>query len=155
MAQSDSEIRLQTAELEEEQIELSGDESMKDDELEGIVASLIESATDYIDLQEAPDRVQASNYYNGMPFGNEEDGRSQVVSYDVRDTISLMLPQIMRTFFGSERVVEFVPRQPEDVVSAQQATDFVNQIVLGQDNPAFSICYNAIKDLTIKVLKQF
>ena len=150
MAQSDSEIRLQTAELEEEQIELSGDESMKDDELEGIVASLIESATDYIDLQEAPDRVQASNYYNGMPFGNEEDGRSQVVSYDVRDTISLMLPQIMRTFFGSERVVEFVPRQPEDVVSAQQATDFVNQIVLGQDNPAFSICYNAIKDSLVK-----
>ena len=150
MAQSDSEIRLQTAELEEEQIELSGDESMKDDELEGIIASLIESATDYIDLQEAPDRVQASNYYNGMPFGNEEDGRSQVVSYDVRDTISLMLPQIMRTFFGSERVVEFVPRQPEDVVSAQQATDFVNQIVLGQDNPAFSICYNAIKDSLVK-----
>ena len=150
MAQSDSEIRLQTAELEEEQIELSGDESMKDDELEGIIASLIESATDYIDLQEAPDRVQASNYYNGLPFGNEEDGRSQVVSYDVRDTISLMLPQIMRTFFGSERVVEFVPRQPEDVVSAQQATDFVNQIVLGQDNPAFSICYNAIKDSLVK-----
>jgi len=150
MAQSDTEIRAQTAELEEEQIELSGDESMKDDELEGIIASLIESATDYIDLQEAPDRVQASNYYNGMPFGNEEDGRSQVVSYDVRDTISLMLPQIMRTFFGSERVVEYVPRQPEDVVSAQQATDFVNQIVLGQDNPAFSICYNAIKDSLVK-----
>ena len=150
MAQSDTEIRAQTAELEEEQIELSGDESMKDDELEGIIASLIESATDYIDLQEAPDRVQASDYYNGLPFGNEEDGRSQVVSMDVRDTISLMLPQIMRTFFGSERVVEYVPRQPEDVVSAQQATDFVNQIVLGQDNPAFSICYNAIKDSLVK-----
>ena len=69
---------------------------------------------------------------------------------DVRDTISLMLPQIMRTFFGSERVVEYVPRQPEDVVSAQQATDFVNQVVLGQDNSAFSICYNAIKDSLVK-----
>ena len=150
MALTDSEIRVQTAELEEQQMALAGDESMKDSELEGIVASLIESATDYIDLQEAPDRVQASDYYQGKPFGNEEDGRSQVVSYDVRDTISLMLPQIMRTFFGSERVVEFVPRQPEDVVSAQQATDFVNQIVLGQDNPAFSICYNAIKDSLVK-----
>ena len=150
MAQSDSEIRQQTAELEEEQIELSGDEAMDEQELEGLVASLIESAQDYIDLQEAPDRVKASNYYQGLPFGNEEDGRSQVVSFDVRDTVSLMLPQIMRTFFGSERVVEFVPRQPEDVVGSEQATDFVNQIVLGQDNPAFSICYNAIKDSLVK-----
>ena len=150
MAQSDSEIRQQTAELEEEQIELSGDEAMDEEELEGLVASLIESAQDYIDLQEAPDRVKASNYYQGLPFGNEEDGRSQVVSFDVRDTVSLMLPQIMRTFFGSERVVEFVPRQPEDVVGSEQATDFVNQIVLGQDNPAFSICYNAIKDSLVK-----
>jgi hypothetical protein len=150
MAQSDSEIRLQTAELEEEQIELAGDETMDEVELEGLVASLIEGAQDYIDLQEAPDRVKASDYYQGLPFGNEEDGRSQVVSMDVRDTISLMLPQIMRTFFGSERVVEYVPRQPEDVLAAQQATDFVNQVVLGQDNPAFSICYNAIKDSLIK-----
>jgi len=150
MAQSDSEIRLQTAELEEEQIELAGDEVMDEVELESLVSSLIEGAQDYIDLQEAPDRVKANDYYQGKPFGNEEDGRSQVVSMDVRDTISLMLPQIMRTFFGSERVVEYVPRQPEDVIAAQQATDFVNQIVLGQDNPAFSICYNAIKDSLIK-----
>ena len=112
MAQSDSELLQETAELEEEQIALSGDEPMDEEELEGLVASLIEGAQDYIDLQEAPDRVKASDYYQGLPFGNEEDGRIQVVSMDVRDTISLMLPQIMRTFFGSERVVEYVPRQP-------------------------------------------
>ena len=150
MAQSDPELLQQTAELEEEQIRLSGDEPMDDKELEGLIASLIEGAQDYIDLQEAPDRVQASDYYHGKPFGNEEDGRSQVVSMDVRDTVSLMLPQIMRTFFGSERVVEYVPRMPEDVLAAQQATDFVNGVVLGQDNPAFSICYNAIKDSLVK-----
>ena len=83
MAQSDSELRQQAAELEEEQVRLSGDETMDEIELEGVVASLIESATDYIDLQEAPERVQASDYYQGKPFGNEEAGRSQVVSYDV------------------------------------------------------------------------
>ena len=150
MAQSDSELRQQAAELEEEQVRLSGDETMDEIELEGVVASLIESATDYIDLQEAPDRVKANEYYQGLPFGNEEEGRSQVVSMDVRDTISLMLPQIMRTFFGSEKCVEFVPRQPEDVLASEQATDYVNQVVLGQDNPAFSICYNAIKDSLVK-----
>ena len=150
MAQSDPELLQQTAELEKQQIELSGDEPMDDIELEGLISSLIEGAQDYIDLQEAPDRVKASDYYHGKPFGNEEEGRSQVVSMDVRDTVSLMLPQIMRTFFGSERVVEYVPRMPEDVLAAQQATDFVNGVVLGQDNPAFSICYNAIKDSLVK-----
>ena len=76
-----------SAELEQEQIRLAGDTAIDEQELESLVAGLIEEAQDYIDLQEAPDRIQASDYYNGKPFGNEEDGRSQVVDRSVRDTI--------------------------------------------------------------------
>mgnify|MGYP001563823955 FL=1 len=147
---SEAELLSETYELEDEQIRLSGVEPMEEQELEGIIASLIEEAQDHIDLTEAPDRVKASDYYQGKPFGNEEDGRSQVVSYDVRDTISLMMPQIMRTFFGSEKVVEFVPREASDVPTSEQASDYVNQVVLGQDNPAFSVFYNVFKDALIK-----
>ena len=136
---TEAELLTQSYELEDEQIKLSGQEAMEEQELEGIISSLIEEAVDYIDLSEAPDRVKASDYYQGKPFGNEEDGRSQVVSFDVRDTVSLMLPQIMRTFFGSEKVVEFVPREAQDVLNAEQSTDYVNQVVLGQDNQAFSV----------------
>ncbi len=136
---TDSELSAQAQELESEQIRLSGDEPMDETELEGIIGSLIQEAEDYIDLTEAPDRVKAQDYYQGKPFGNEEEGRSQVVSYDVRDTVSLMMPQIMRTFFGSEKVVEFIPREVSDVVNSEQASDYVNSVVLGQDNPAFSI----------------
>ena len=139
-----------SAELEKEQIRLAGDTAMDENELESIVAGLIDEAQDYIDLQEAPDRIQASDYYNGKPFGNEEDGRSQVISRDVRDTVSLMLPQIMRIFFGSERTVEYQPRFPEDVANAEQASDYVNSVVLGQDNPSFSIFYSIFKDALIK-----
>ena len=109
---------------------------MDETDLESLVGGLIEEAIDYIDLSESPDRIQAADYYNGKTFGNEEDGRSQVVSRDVRDTIALMLPQIMRTFFGSERVVEYQPRFPEDVPNSEQASDYVNSVVLGQDNPS-------------------
>tara|TARA_R110000822_G_scaffold67870_1_gene165179 strand:- start:5340 stop:7655 length:2316 start_codon:yes stop_codon:yes gene_type:complete len=151
MALTDAEIRQQTADLEAEQIRLAGDTAMDVTELEGIVAGLIEEAVDYIDLSEAPDRIQASNYFNGSPFGNEEDGRSQVVSRDVRDTVALMLPQIMRTFFGSQRVVEYQPRYPEDVQNAEQASDYVNQVILGTDNPnAFQTFYSIIKDALVK-----
>jgi hypothetical protein len=147
---SEAELLTETYKLEDEQIRLSGAEPMEEQELEGIIASLIEEAQDYIDLTEAPDRVKASDYYQGKPFGNEEDGRSQVISYDVRDTVSLMMPQIMRTFFGSEKVVEFVPREASDVPNSEQASDYVNQVVLGQDNPAFSVFYNVFKDALVK-----
>jgi len=33
------------------------------------------------------ERAEAIQYYLGEPFGNEVEGRSQVVSYDVQDTI--------------------------------------------------------------------
>jgi len=151
MALTDAEVRQQTAELEAEQIRLAGDTAMDITELEGIVAGLIEEAVDYIDLSEAPDRIVASDYFNGKPFGNEEDGRSQVVSRDVRDTIALMLPQIMRTFFGTQRVVEYQPRYPEDVPNSEQASDYVNQVVLGADNPtSFQTFYSIIKDALVK-----
>ena len=151
MALTDAEVRQQTAELEAEQIRLAGDTAMDITELEGIVAGLIEEAVDYVDLSEAPDRIVASDYFNGKPFGNEEDGRSQVVSRDVRDTIALMLPQIMRTFFGTQRVVEYQPRYPEDVPSSEQASDYVNAVVLGADNPAsFQTFYSIIKDALVK-----
>jgi len=151
LALTDSEVREQTAELEKEQIRLAGDTAMDVTELEGIVAGLIDEAVDYIDLSEAPDRITASDYFNGRPFGNEEDGRSQVVSRDVRDTIALMMPQIMRTFFGTQRVVEYQPRYPEDVPNAEQASDYVNQVVLGTDNPtSFQTFYSIIKDSLIK-----
>ena len=151
MALTDAEVRQQTAELEAEQIRLAGDTAMDITELEGIVAGLIEEAVDYIDLSEAPDRIVASDYFNGKPFGNEEDGRSQVVSRDVRDTIALMLPQIMRTFFGTQRVVEYQPRFPEDVPSSEQASDYVNAVVLGADNPtSFQTFYSIIKDALVK-----
>ena len=151
MALTDAEVREQTAELEKEQIRLAGDTQMDVTELEGIVAGLIDEAVDYIDLSEAPDRIVANDYFNGRLFGNEEDGRSQVVSRDVRDTIALMMPQIMRTFFGTQRVVEYQPRYPEDVQNAEQSSDYVNQIVLGTDNPtSFQTFYSIIKDSLIK-----
>lgn len=140
----------QGAELEEAEIELSGQEPMDEDELEAIIHSLISGAEEYIDIEEAPDRVKASEYYEGKSYGNEEEGRSQVVTYDVRDTISLMLPQVMRTFFGPEKVVEYVPRRVEDVQASQQATDYVNQVCLSQDNPAFPIFSAVFKDALLK-----
>ena len=64
-------------------------------------------------------RAESTKYYRGDPFGNEVDGRSQVVSRDVRDSVQAVLPSMMRVFFGSEKVVEFVPRTATDMAMSR------------------------------------
>ena len=89
---------------------------MDDDELQGIVGKEIDDAIDYIDNWISPLRAKATEYYRGQPFGDEEDGRSQVVSMDVRDTVQAILPSLMRIFNSTERTVEFMPQQPDEFI---------------------------------------
>ena len=117
-----------------------------EEKLQSIVGSALDDAVDFIDNTISPLRATSIDYYQGKPFGNEEDGRSQVISLDVHDTIADILPSLMRIFFSSENVVEFVPFGKEDVKLAEQATDYINRIVLQQDNDGFPIFYNAFKD---------
>lgn len=86
------------------------------------------------------DRTKALDYYLGNPMGNEVDGRSQVVSRDVWDTVEWIKPQLADIFCGGDEVVNFTPRGPEDVQGAEQETDFVNYVIT-QKNPWFSVWY--------------
>jgi hypothetical protein len=124
-------------------------EPMDDTELQGIVAAELEDAVSYIDSDVSPIRAKGTEYYRGDPFGNEEDGRSQVVAMEVRDTVSAMLPSLMKVFFSSENVVEYVPRGPEDVAGAQQATDYANY-VFSADNNGFMTTYALFKDSLVR-----
>jgi len=118
---------------------------MSEVELQAVVGSYISDAIQYIDDDISPVRAESTKYYRGDPFGNEVDGRSQVVSRDVRDSVQAVLPSMMRVFFGSEKVVEFVPRNANDMAMSEQATDYLNYIVR-QDNDAIAIFYSVFKD---------
>jgi hypothetical protein len=118
---------------------------MDDAELEAMIGQEITDAVSYIDSDLSPIRAMATRYYRGDPFGNEEEGRSQVVAMETRDTISAMMPSLMRVFFASENVVEFMPRGPEDVKNSQQATDYANY-VFTNDNNGFMVAYATFKD---------
>jgi hypothetical protein len=118
---------------------------MSEADLQAVVASYISDAIQYIDDDISPIRAESTRYYRGDPFGNEVDGRSQVVSRDVRDSVQAVLPSMMRVFFGSEKVVEFVPRNANDMAMSEQATDYLNYIVR-QDNDAIAIFYSVFKD---------
>ena len=122
-----------------------GPEPMDESELQSVVQAELVDAVSFIDNDLSPNRARAIEYYRGEPFGNEEEGRSQVVSTDVRDTINGIMPSLMRVFFGSSKVVEFVPRGPEDIQTAEQATDYVNWIFTS-DNNGFLVLHSAFKD---------
>jgi len=124
-------------------------EPMDETELQGIISAELEDAVSYIDSDVSPIRAKGTEYYRGDPFGNEEEGRSQVVAMEVRDTVSAMLPSLMKVFFSSENVVEYMPRGPEDVAAAQQATDYANYIFTA-DNNGFMTTYALFKDSLVR-----
>lgn len=118
---------------------------MDDAQLQAIVSAEIEDAVSFIDSDIGPLRAAAVDRYFGRPYGDEEQGRSHVVSRDVHDTIQAVLPSLMRVFFGSENVVEFAPESEEDVATAEQATDYINYVVT-VDNDGFEVFLAAIKN---------
>ena len=140
-----TEVFIEEPDMEDEQVE----EPVSEEELQNIVMAEIDDAQNYIDDDISPQRALAGQYYKGEPFGNEEEGRSQAMSMDVRDTVQAMMPSIMKVFFAASNVVEFAPNGPEDVATAQQATDYVNYC-LTRDNNLFSECYSTFKDALIR-----
>lgn len=99
--------------------------------------------------QLSEERAKAMDFYLGRPFGNEVTGRSQVVSRDVADSIEWIKPGILRVFTSGDDMLTFDPRNPEDVESSQQETDYVNYIIT-QKNNWFNAAYVWFTDALIQ-----
>ena len=117
-------------------------------ELTSIIKSEMDDARDFID-QVGQERAENTDYYLGAEPTNESELQSEYVSTDVRDSVLFMMPSIMRTFFGSKKIVEFIPHGPEDVALAEQQTDYINYVIT-QKNNGFQVMYNAFKDALIR-----
>jgi len=132
--------------------QLEGKEHKKDhddyQELEGILKAELDDAEDYIE-QIGEQRAESTDYYLGDEPESASSLQSEFISTDVRDSVLFMIPSIMRTFFGTKKVVEFLPNGPEDIQVAEQQTDYINYLVQ-QKNPGFKILYDAFKDALIR-----
>src|SRR5262245_26453423 len=93
---------------------------MDDARFAAAVKAAQDDASLYIDGYIAPYRSQATRFYRGDPFGNEEEGRSQIVMTDVRDTTLAMLPGLLRVFTSSDEAVSFDPNTADKVEMAEQ-----------------------------------
>lgn len=124
-------------------------ERMDEAELRAITDQEMRAAVGFWSGRMGQQRTKALAYYYGEAKFDltppEIEGRSTVVSPDVRNTVESMLPQLAVKFYGSDRVVEFEATKPGDEKKAEQATDYVNHQFYVK-NPGERIAYNWMKD---------
>ena len=124
---------------------------MDEGQIKGIIENEIDNAIGYVDTETTDQRAKALEYYLRYPYGNEVEGRSQIVTGEVAEAIDGSLPQLIRVFTTTEDIVSFEPRTPDDEESAKQATDYCNWVFY-RENDGLIILHNWFKDaLMMKV----
>lgn len=122
---------------------------MTEDQLRVITDGEMRTALGYYSGKLGIQRLKAMAYYLGEAkfdlAPSEVEGRSSVVSPDVRNTIESMLPQLQVKFCGGDEVVSFEPQKPGDEKKAEQATDYINHLFYTR-NPGEQIAYTWMKD---------
>lgn len=126
---------------------------MSEEELKALTDSEMTNAIGYHGGKLAEQRRKAMYYYLGEPVEDlappEVDGRSSVVSPDVRNTIEAMLPQLMVKFTGGDTVVEFEPTKAGDEPKAKQVTDYLNYLFF-KKNSGHNVTYTLFKDALLQ-----
>ena len=122
---------------------------VSDTELRHIINNEINNALGFLGGELSSQRKKSLEYYLGEKLGTEIEGRSQVVSTDVSDTIETILPSLMRIFTASDQTAKCEPFKAEDVALAEQATNYVNY-VFNKDNHGFEILYTWFKDALLE-----
>lgn len=83
----------------------------------------------------------ARDYYEAKPFGNEVDGRSQIILPDVQETIDYMVPSVLRTFVSGDRVVEFEATDEADEAAVDEATAAIGYSFM-RDQDGFRVLHD-------------
>lgn len=122
---------------------------MDNGQLKAILENEIDNAIGYLDSETTQARTKALEYYLRQPYGNEVEGRSQIVTGEVAEAIDGALPQLVRVFTQSDDIVRFEPKNPGDEEGAKQATDYCNWVFYTQ-NPGFTILHNWFKDALLQ-----
>ena len=121
--------------------------ALTDQQIMSICQGEIDNSSGYAAGDLADERTTAMDYYLFEPFGDEQSGRSSVISRDVYSTVQWCLPSLLRIFSDSDNVVSFDPTGPEDVAQAQAETDCVNHVFFKQNRSfynLYTICSDAL-----------
>lgn len=126
-------------------------EAVTEDGLKVIIGQEMDNALGVDGGKLSNERRDALKQYEGEKYGNEVDGRSQVVDRTILETVEWIMPAIMRIFAASDKIVQVEPQLPQDEELARQQTEYVNYIFM-RDNPGFMLLYTWFKDALLQKL---
>lgn len=90
-------------------------------------------AYDYLQSEVSVAQIDALRRYYGEKYGDEQEGRSQVVTREVFENIQWLLPALRRIFTAGGRIADFTGSTPESDQYADQAGDYINYVFF-EDN---------------------
>jgi len=123
-------------------------EPLDETQIEGIVSKAIQDAVDFIEAEIAPQRIKAQRYFDMETDLDHEEGRSSVVATKCREVVRGIKPSLQRVFLANDKPVEFVPRGPEDVMAAEQATQFISYKF--QQHDGYKLINDVFQDALVK-----
>ena len=122
---------------------------MDSEQIKGILDNEIDNSIGYIETETTELRRKALDFYLRNPYGNEVEGRSQIVTGEVAEAVDGALPQLIRVFTTTEDIVSFEPQSPDDEESSKQATDYCNWVFY-RENDGLLILHNWFKDALLQ-----
>lgn len=123
-------------------------EKLDADGVQSAVTATISDAVSFIESEISEDRIKAQKYVAGRVDFGAEEGRSKVVATVCRDVVRAVKPSLMRVFLQTDKAVECVPKGPEDVAAAEQATAYLNWKFW--DNGGYNLMVSVIHDALVK-----
>tara|TARA_Y100001963_G_scaffold158753_1_gene259558 strand:- start:316 stop:2598 length:2283 start_codon:yes stop_codon:yes gene_type:complete len=118
---------------------------LSDEQVASICRGEVDAASGRAAGEVSSERAEALDYYYGEPYGDETEGRSQIRTREVMETIEWILPSLARIFTDSENMVEFDPVNEDDIEQAELETKAVNHVYWKQ-NRGFYNTYTFLKD---------
>lgn len=118
---------------------------MDQEEVRAYVQAFLDDSLDYNASELSNQRADALKYYYGEGFGNEQPGKSKIVSRDVQETIDWMMPSLMKVFTSGDSVVQYEPQGQDDIEQAEQETEYVNWLFTRKNN-GFTIMHDWFQD---------
>lgn len=118
---------------------------MEDLELLTILKNQLADTVKYANDDFKKANKDLADSYNQEPYGNEEEGRSQVIASDHYDMVESDMPSLARVFLGANKIMQFKPLGREDIEEAQQKTDYADYIIRRQKD-SFKILHDWLKE---------
>lgn len=118
---------------------------LSDAQILAAISAAEETALGSVSGAVSADRADAVDRYYGKAYGDEQPGRSSVVSRDVADVVEGVVANVVKPILSGDSVVQFAPIGPDDEPRAQQEGDYCHHVAFEKNN-GFVWVVSAVKD---------